>query len=400
MRAEGAAALARGAWQTIALGYLGLFVFGLIDNVRGPIFPDLIAEYALSDARASLFFFVAAAATFANNVVLFGWMGRLGAARTMGVYSLIQALGLVVTGFGRSYETTLVGSVLVGVSFGGIGIATNVLVAESAPLHSRRQWLAGLHAMYGASSLLGPVWVTLFYGFASGWRAPVGWLAAGSVLMSGAALAANQGRGGGRLTGSAGRSRTGPARRPVAAGVYYGLICMCYVGAELAISTRLPLYARREWGYSAAAANGLLSAFFIGLFAGRFLFAMVRIPWHSRFVLVCSGVNGLVCVVLGLVHHPGWLAAAGVCLSVFYPAVIALISDEHGPDGTTAFVTSWCITFQALGLMAMHLGIGGLSDRIGLGRALWVAPAALLAMLVLVVSRNHVPGLDRQAATE
>lgn len=376
----------------LALGYLGLFLYGLIDNVRGPIFPDIIAEYRLSDSVAGLFFFAAAAATFVNNVLCFEWMGRIGAHRTMWVYSLIQASGLLVTGIGRTYGWTLVGSILIGISCGGIGIATNVLVAESAPLRTRRQWLSGLHAMYGAASLLGPVWVTVFYGLGAGWRAAAGWLAGGSLLVAGGALAIGRGRGGWGLSVAASSARTARTARPLAAGVYYGLICMCYVSAELAISTRLPLYARREWGYSASAANWLLSAFFLGLFTGRFLFAAVRIPWHSRAILAGSAASGVVCFVLGLVHHPGWLAAAGLCVSVFYPAIIALISEEHSASGTTAFVTSWCITLQAVGLMGMHLGVGSLSDRIGLGRALWVGPALLLATLALVCMFHLVPG--------
>ena len=259
--------------------------------------------------------------------------------------------------------------------------------------------------MYGASSLLGPLWVTRFLHAGLGWRAPIGWLGVGSLLVSAGALGAGR-RGIWALPPApVGTALRGPLvldpatdrrRRPISAGVYYGLICMCYVTAELVIATRLPLYARRDWAYSASAANALLSAYFLGLFAGRFAFAVVHFPWGSRGILACSASSGLVCFALGLLHDPRWLAAAGLCFSVFYPATMALIGDEHGASGATTFVTSWCVTLQAVGLMAMHLGVGSLSDRVGLGRALWVGPVALAITLVLVAARRPGPPLAAQ----
>jgi MFS transporter, FHS family, glucose/mannose:H+ symporter len=42
--------LSRQRWFIIALAYSTLFLYGLIDNTRGPIFPDLLRDFSLSDA--------------------------------------------------------------------------------------------------------------------------------------------------------------------------------------------------------------------------------------------------------------------------------------------------------------------------------------------------------------
>ena len=60
----------------VALGYAGLFVFGLVDGVRGPVFPDVLAAFDLSDAQGAWFFFLPAAAALVNNLALTGWIER------------------------------------------------------------------------------------------------------------------------------------------------------------------------------------------------------------------------------------------------------------------------------------------------------------------------------------
>jgi FHS family glucose/mannose:H+ symporter-like MFS transporter len=381
-----ASAIRRGH-QAIVLACAGLFVFGLIDSVRGPIFPDLLAEFRLSDAEGGLFFFLASAASLVNNVALFSWIERIGARRTVLVYALLQAAGLWVTGLGRGYGWALFGSVLIGLSTGGISIAANVLVAEGARPDLRRRWLAGLHAMYGASALFGPVWVTFCYRLGWGWRWTAASLGLGSLAVCLLALSTDRTLRSRTTHDVATWTPAAAPNRPVRAGAYYGLLCMCYVVAEVTISSRLPLYARREAGYSIANANTLLALFYLGLFVGRVTFAVARVPWRSSTVLAVSAGTGLLCCILGLTGDAAWLAAAGLCFSVFYPAAMALIGDTHGADGSMLYVTSWCITLQAVGLMAMHLGVGYVSDVSGLGRALWVGPTALASTLVLLAVR-------------
>ena len=321
-----------------------------------------------------------------NNIALFSWIERIGANRTVFAYSVAQLAGLGVTGLSRGYGSTLVGSALIGLSMGGISIATNVLVTEGAAPDVRRRWLSGLHAMYGASALCGPVWVTLCYQYGWGWRWTIASLGVGSLAVAARAVVTHRARADQRTVAAVEPDVAVSPKvpnRPLSAGAYYGMLCMCYVAAEVTISSRLPLYARRE-GYSAAGANALLATFYFGLFAGRLALALVGTPWKSMAILVGSATSGLVCCVLGLGHDPVWLAVAGFCFSVFYPAAMALISDEHGADGGMLYVTSWCVTLQALGLMAMHIGVGYASDALGLGRALWIGPMALAATLLLL----------------
>lgn len=368
----------------IGLAYLSLFSFGFVDNARGPVFPDLLADFQLSDSNGAWFFFTASAAMLANNVLLFRWMERAGPFAVLRLYSAIQTVGLLIMGLGTSYAIVLLGSAIVGLSLGGLGVSVNVLVGVHAAESHRRRVLSGLHCMYGISSLLAPLLVSVVYQGGFGWRAALGSLSAApfAVLLVSLTLRTDRSQAASLPLGAT------ALKRPFAPALYFASLCMLYVVAEISISSRLALYVRRDWLASVESSNRLLATYFLGLFAGRLAFALVRFPWTSMQILSASAASGLVCYALGLVHRPAWLALAGVCFSVFYPCAIALINDEKS-SGEAGFIVTWCITLQALGLLSMHVLLGVLADAFGLGTALWIGPASLALVLVLLRLKSH-----------
>jgi len=368
--------------------------------VRGPVFPDLLKEYALTDTVGGLFFLLASASGLVNNVLLFKWIEKIGAYRTTQVYSFAQVLGLVIIGFGQKYGLTLLGAGIIGTSLGGLGISVNVLVIEGASPGRRRQALSGLHCMYGVSSLLAPLLVSFLYHNGLGWRGVLGWVAVGpaavmvvSYFYHARLLRALAGDGSRSSAGAEVVTDRARARR---VGLYYALIGTFYVVAEISISTRLALYARRDWAYEVDAANLLLVVYFVGLFLGRLASALVRLPWRSYHILVASAVCGLVAYSLGLLFHPLWMAVSGLFLSVFYPCMLALISEEQ--EEISGYVTSWCITLQSFGIMAMHFLLGRLADDFGLGRALWLGPLTLLSVLLCLSLKSRFAPFSRGAS--
>ena len=371
-------------WFYILVGYIGLFVYGLVENARGPVFPEILTEFGLSDSEGALFFVVSSTAALLNNVVFFRLMERIGTLRTMQAYSALQFVSLIGIGLAASFRQTLAGSLCLGICFGGLGIAVNLIVSEGSSPEKRRRALSGLHSMYGISSLLAPLLVTLLYEQGLSWREVLAAVAVGPALV----LAVSFSRAG-RIEPLAakpdGAPKTAPAR-PWRAAVFFSFVVALYVIAEVGASTRLVLYARREAGYSMEAANFLLSAFFMGLLLGRALLAIFHLPLGSRAILVLSASTSLVCLSLGLTRDPAWMAASGLTMSVFYPTALSLVAERLGQGA--GFATSMVIIFQSLGLVAMHAALGALSDGFGLGKALWMGPVCLaLALLLLSLER-------------
>jgi fucose permease len=377
-------------WFVLGLTYFTLFVFGLADNSRGPIFPDLIAQYGLTDAEGSFFFFTTSG--FALFSSLFGstWLKRLGAYQTLQAFSVIQGLGLVFMGFAPSYAMMLVGCAMFGASAGALGISQNLLVSESVPAHRRRQALSGLHCMYGVSSLLAPLLVTTLYGLGVQWRQVFAWVAAGSLLAVVISFKRRQ-----RASvdvkledPEAKADRSDGAGHPWGKIIYLGLILSFYVIAEIAISSRLVLFSRRECGLDVTQANLLLSLFFLLLFIGRLVFAIVNVPLRNPLLLKISAFSSLVCFSLGILHDPAWLSLCGLTMSMFYPCMMAFLAEEMGSE--IGFATAWCVTIQSFGLMLMHFSLGRMSDLVGLRVALWMGPVCLALILVFFAFKGRI----------
>ncbi len=373
-------------WPWLLLGYATLFVYGLVDNSRGPIFPDILREFNLSDSAGSFFFFTSSGTALINNILAFRWMEKAGPYRTTIVYSFSLVIGLAIMAAAPVFPVQIVGCVFFGASLGGLGLSVNLLVASAVVGENRRRALAGLHGMYGIASLISPLLITAFYLQGFSWRVVLasGALAPVAVLM----LIFYFRKASFHLKTEATQEVLSPKRSRTTA-LFFATLLTCYVIAEISLSTRLALLVRREAGYSVESANALLTFFFVGIFVGRFLIAAVKFQVTNRVVLILSATSGLLTYSLGLVGDPRWLGLCGFALSVFYPCAIALINDECGENG--GYVTSWCITLQSLGLMLMHFAIGRLSDSFGLRNALWIGPICLGATLIgLLWMRSRV----------
>jgi fucose permease len=349
----------------------------LVDNARGPIFPDILREFSLSDSAGSFFFFTSSGTALINNVLAFRWMERAGPFRTTVIYSVSLVIGLVIMAAAPVFPVQIIGCVFFGASLGGLGLSVNLLVAAAVIGENRRRALAGLHGMYGIASLLSPLLITVLYLEGMSWRAV---LMGGALTPVGVLLLIFYFRKASPKATTNFNSELRSTQRSRKTALFFATLLTCYVIAEISLSTRLALFARREAGFSVESANALLTFFFVGIFVGRFLVAAVKLRLESRTVLILSASSGLLTYSLGLLGDPRWLGLCGFALSVFYPCAIALINDECGENG--GYVTSWCITLQSLGLMLMHFAIGRLSDSFGLRAALWIGPICLGATLV------------------
>lgn len=377
--------MSRQAWFLISIAYATLFLYGLIDNSRGPVFPDILKEFSLDDTKGSLFFTSASAAALVANITAPWWLKSWGEMGSVRVFCVLQAAALATLGFAPTYSVVLVGAALFGVGLGGLGLLVNVLTAAASPSQHRRQLMSGLHCMYGIASLIAPLMVTGFFEAGSGWRAVFTVLALGPLFIfissfgSRAPVVAEQAQS---------SSDAGPFPRKRV--LWYCSVISIYVIVEILISTRLVLYARRDLQYSVEDANRLLSAFYLAMFAGRLFFAVVRVPHSHATLQFIAMFTTFAAIAAGLLVHPGFLALSGLTMSFYYPVTMTKLSEELG--SRTGAAMSWVLTVQAIGLLAMHVGIGALSDAVGLKSALWTGPACLALVTLLLVFGSRGEG--------
>lgn len=365
----------------IVAAYAAVFAMGLVDNARGPAYPRILQSLAITAAAGSFMFTAASLGSLLVSWTGRSWLGRFGAARAVRPFSALLAgacAGMAAVGFGG---LGLAGLVAVSIAFGvaatGCSMCANALVAERTSPENRRRLLSGMHAMYGAASLLSPLAVAACARLGLDWR----WAFVALASVPAAAC------------GLGSLARPAPAPPPPApaeaalpprriAASTACLVLALYVAAELSISTRLPLLAERAFGWSADAAALCLGAFFALLLGGRLAFAVFRFPGSSGRWLAASAAASLAAFLVGLFLHPAGLAACGLTMSVFFPSAVDWIRGEFGGGWERAFASA--VASVAAALVLMHLAVGVLTDVVGIRGALLLGPACLGGALLLL----------------
>ena len=126
--------------------YLCLFIFGFIETSRGPIYPDILANWSLPKSSGAIFFAIASLAGLAVNLCGRWWMPYVGSWRSLQGFSLFLAISCWGMGWAaeKSYATFLFFAALFGMTVGGLGIAINLLTVQASPVSHRARALQAL----------------------------------------------------------------------------------------------------------------------------------------------------------------------------------------------------------------------------------------------------------------
>lgn len=370
-------------WPLILISYASLFVFGISDNIRGPLFPEILKEFNITDAMGSLMFAVSSLSSFVSSFF---------ARKLLRKYdrrSILQwaCLGLTFSMLGLAlsphFYIFLACSILFGLFSGILGLIPNVLVPLGATAEKKQQFLSGLHAMYGVASLLAPM-VVAFVSYISGnWRYAFAVTAIAPFTL---------------FLYSIHKSHTPHHAKPIAdkekqnlnksknfkPQAYLALMVSFCVAAEIMISSRLALLMRREWNYDLEMSSLYVTGFFICMLFGRLLFTGFKFNKTVLFQLSGCLVITAMMVTLGLFIHPLFLVASGFTVGPFYPLAISFISSEFPDDLDTA--VSYMIATDSMMLALMHVLVGKLTDTFGIHHAIFSAVVFLTLSFCLVNS--------------
>lgn len=370
---------ARMRWSLVLAAFASLFVLGTLDNARGPLFPDILAGLDLKDAKGGLLFTVSSAGSAAGSLLGRHALRIRTAAWALRAGLAIVAVGALLHAVATSFEVLLAGSIGLGAGLGLVSLVQARLIEEGAPPDLRRRAFAGLHSMYGLSSLLAPQLVGLILGGGHDWNRaflllaslPVGLFVLVIPLRSAAPA-------------PTARDAKDAAPAPLAEALASLALASC-VACELALSSRLVLHLQRL-GWTPDQARAALSWFFGLLLLGRATLGLVPIGLSHRAVLGLSAASTLVATLVGLLVHPLGLLLAGLTIAPFFPTMQARMKDDF-PDRFDR-VMSTALATLGVTVMATHALVGLLSDALDLRRALFVSPAFAALALLLVVGRG------------
>ena len=306
----------------------------------------------------------------------------------------LAALALVVLPPFGTYVALLVALALLGAGCGVFETVLNTVIPERAPRHAASR-LAVAHAAATVGAAVG-AGVVGFAAESRGW--PAAWRGL-AVALVGVGLV-------GAFT-KLDRSpvpRTDAIRTPGGDGIDPAIVPLAlgaaaYVGIEGALTVFLPALAQ---GRGAAEGGTAISAFWLGLFVSRIVFAVVaRRPGTSGrsvevAVLLGCGVGGALMLAIApwAASRPHlWAGGVGFVFGPVFPLLVALTSRRF--PGARGAATGIVIGAGSVGgvLLPWLVGLGGGA----LGVAWAVASLAAASLLIAFAARGQADRRPRPA---
>lgn len=370
----------------IALAYISLFLLGITDNIRGPLYDEILKEFGLSHLAGSTLFSLSSVFGLIGGLVAPAVLRRRGEAFSLRVGVVLMGMSQLIVAGSHAYAAILVAMACLGFSIGFLGVCQNSLVIHHAKPEKLKTLQAGLHSIYGLASFSAPWLIALVYAVDPVWRNVFLSTAGISLLVLATTFKAP-------LAEPKEQVIQESARGNLKEVITFSLMLGLYVATEILLSTRIPIYTIERWGVDLLTGGWWLSAFFAGLLSGRFLMVF----WHPRlrlktqllFSLVLSGLL----LMIGLWTEMRWaLPLTGLALGPFYPLAMTTVGGLF--RGNIYRATSLCFFSSSLLSMAMHTLFGAMTDRWGIQIAMQAGLVYLLVAGLLIVFHKSLFGRD------
>lgn len=358
----------------IVIPFIGIIFVGLVDNFRGPAFPDILIDFGMTHTQGALFFALASFFSFLTGSMTHRLAQLFGAKKTLALGSAAASLGSLFVYLAKYPRDIMIGGSFIGISFGILAVLHNQWIAKISAPEKKDRNLSILHACFGFASLMAPI----LFSFASNWRDPFLWTSILFILMSVYTLAvpsASLNEVKDDITSK------GIDQNQISA-YFLGLIFGFYVLGELFLASRLPLFVRTEWGMSLQESVYYLTFYFVGLFLSRVYFSFILKAPPRLLTLQMALSLSFISSILGIYIHPLFLSLTGLFQGPIYPFLMGL-AYRLFPNTSTRSI-SIAIGVSSLTVVIMHISAGSISDFLGLKNAFWIVPLSSVIGITLI----------------
>jgi MFS transporter, FHS family, glucose/mannose:H+ symporter len=376
-------------WPYLILAFLCLFTFGLCDNLRGPIYPELLREFNVSNSFGAWFYAITSLFSFVGSLFCLQALKRIDRIQNVYVALVLLTAGLIAQGLSANFWQLLVASSCMGLGLGFLGVSNNLLATIGSSAAKRQKVLSGLHSMYALSSLVAPLVVTFVYSSGGRWRECffVGAALCLAVLVGGFIFQPKENTNlEKKIRGTAIEDLSHHKNVKLPGVAILAVAVASYVMAEILVSSRLALYLRVVKNYDLHQSSVYLTGFFVGLLAGRLLFSFYQPKIKLFNQLLVSLLVTVLMLILGIKVHESFFIASGLSMGPFFPLAVNYISESFPRALNRAM--AFTVSIQSLFVVIMHLSFGWVTDAFGIIQAMAAGP------MVLVMSGAFLMGFE------
>lgn len=366
------------------VSFFSLFILGFADNIRGPLFPEIIHSFGLTDSLAAWYFALSSFMSFVGSYLVRKYKTVSQLLKLLYLGILFIFISFVIQRWASSYFLVLSGVVFFGLSVGFLGVAQNNLVIIATRPKNRSRMLSYLHSMYGTASLLAPLFVAWLSDHR--WQEILFYFAWVALAFSALGFYYNSKKSD-RIQHFSQFQESEMHGLSQLSELKVSLAISLYVVAEIVMGTRLALFMRRYYNYDLSTSSLYVTLFFLFMLMGRVAISFAPHHYNIKKQLLFSLAAAFVLMLVGLYFHPFALALSGFGLAPFYPLSLSYISRLFPHKSTT--IVSWTLTIQGFFIVLMHLGVGQLADLVGLQSAMLIGPVSLfLSFIILLFIRE------------
>lgn len=349
----------------LLFAYSSLFSLAFIDNSRGPLYPEILKSFSISNSTGALIFTLSALSSFIMTIFSKNWLrcfGLIGSSKFALFFHFLACIGMGLTPFGTmGFVVFLVASIFLGLGVGVLSVTMNLIINSTTPRHLKRRAFSGLHSMYCIASLMAPQLMGIL---ALSWQdyflflslMPLSFLIVFSSLKIKNIQTVKK------------DSHDFKKRKSVIA-----FVLASYVAGEVLVSSRMVLYLNEVKSIGTIEGGSYLSYFFLSLLAGRLLFTFKKIDLPAKALLYISLLTSLLLLLGGMLLYAPLLALSGLSMSYFFPCAMDWLGEmfqEHLDD-----LLGYVMMFIGGTLVVVHFLFGIISTYIGVEYAFYLAPA-------------------------
>jgi fucose permease len=336
-------------WLLTVGGFFSFFTFGFVDNLKGPILPNLLEELNFSYSQGGGILFGAYLGFVIATLLAGPLSDLLGNRLILLAAALFIALGTVGMSNAATYALLFSAMLVIGLGMGAIEVGGNGLIVGLHP-QAQGRFLNLLATFHGVGSLLAPLYAAWLLTGDGSWRQvflyslPLALLLAILFLLTKGPSTTQQER---HSFDWAALRRSGFSPTML----FFYLAIGLYVATELGIANWIVEYLIKSKGLAQTTASYYLSGFFGCIMVGRLVGSVVveRIGYLRSVWLATVGT--LLCLLVALVAPPAlafFLPLSGLFCSIIFPTLTAAVARLH-PQNTGTI----------LGLLFTAGGIGG-----------------------------------------